>query len=77
MRVDAWNALFAKRSTPDTEIAALNSALREALATPTGQARLRDLGAEIPRGDDSSPEALAHLVDAEIKKWAEAVFQLR
>jgi hypothetical protein len=35
------------------------------------------VGAEIPDAQDSSPEALARLVDDEIKKWTTALFQLR
>jgi tripartite-type tricarboxylate transporter receptor subunit TctC len=77
LRVDAWSALFVKSSTPDDEIATLNAALIEALATPNSRARLHDVGAEIPDAQDSSPEALAHLVDDEIKKWTTALFQLR
>ena len=77
LRVDAWSALFAKSSTPDAEIATLNSALIEALATPNSRARLHDIGADIPDARDSSPEALARLVDDEIKRWTTALLQLR
>jgi tripartite-type tricarboxylate transporter receptor subunit TctC len=77
LSMDAWSALFAKRSTPDEQIATLNSALIEALATPNSRARLHDIGAEIPDAQDNSPEALARLVDDEIKKWTAAPFRLR
>ncbi len=77
LRLDAWSALFVKSSTSDAEIATLNSALIEALATPNCRARLHDIGADIPDARDSSPEALARLVDDEIKRWSTALFQLR
>jgi tripartite-type tricarboxylate transporter receptor subunit TctC len=77
LRVDAWSALFAARSTQDREISTLNGALTAALSTPNTRARLNDIGAVIPDERDCSPTALADLVNDEIGRWTTALFELR
>jgi tripartite-type tricarboxylate transporter receptor subunit TctC len=41
----------------------------EALADPVVQAKLAELGMEIPRREQQSPEALSTYHKAEIDKW--------
>lgn len=65
-----WNALFAPPGTPKPIIDRLNAAGREAVADPTVQAKLRDVGASVV---GSTPEALAAHVKAELAKWAPVV----
>jgi len=77
MRVDAWNALFAKAGTPPEQIAALHEALRIALGRPATRARLFDLGAEIPDEASGTSEALRRLVEDETRRWAALLHELR
>jgi tripartite-type tricarboxylate transporter receptor subunit TctC len=65
----AWNALFAPKDTPKPIIGRLNAALVHALDDPAVRTRLLELGSDIPRLAERSPEALATLVKSEIAKW--------
>jgi tripartite-type tricarboxylate transporter receptor subunit TctC len=64
-----WFALWAPRSTPKDILAKLNTAAVDALADPGVQARLRDLGQEIPSREQQTPEYLEALHRAEVGKW--------
>jgi tripartite-type tricarboxylate transporter receptor subunit TctC len=64
-----WFALWAPKGTPKDIIAKLNAAVVDALADPGAQARLRDLGQEIPARDQQTPEFLGALHKAEVEKW--------
>jgi tripartite-type tricarboxylate transporter receptor subunit TctC len=64
-----WSALWAPKNTPRPIIDRLNAAAVDALADPKVRARLTDPGREIYSRDQQTPEALAALQDAEIKKW--------
>lgn len=77
MQMDAWNGLFAKKGTPEYQLAALHTALRYALDSPSARARLIDLGASLPDDAAGSPDALAHLVRDEVARWSAALFELR
>jgi tripartite-type tricarboxylate transporter receptor subunit TctC len=72
-KVMAWNALFAPKATPQPIVAALNSALVEALADPDTRNRLLDLGGIIPNPNNQTPQALAALVKDEIAKWTSII----
>jgi tripartite-type tricarboxylate transporter receptor subunit TctC len=50
-------------------IGKLNAAAVEALADPTVQSRLADLGADIFPRERQMPEALGAMVKAEAEKW--------
>ncbi len=65
----AWNALFAPKNTPKPIVDMLNTALDHALDDPAVRARLLELGGDIPKLAERSPEALAALVKSEIAKW--------
>jgi tripartite-type tricarboxylate transporter receptor subunit TctC len=65
-----WNALFAPAGTSSAVVERLNAAAIAALADPTVQAKLQELGATIV---GSSPAELGAHVQAEIAKWAPVV----
>jgi tripartite-type tricarboxylate transporter receptor subunit TctC len=67
--MSAWQALWASKGTPIAVIAKLNAAIVDALADPTVNSRLADLGQESFPREQQTPEALRALQNAEIKKW--------
>jgi tripartite-type tricarboxylate transporter receptor subunit TctC len=64
-----WQGLWAPKGTPRHVIAKLNDAVVKAFADPTVIKRLADLGQDIPRRDQLTPEALAAFHKSEIDKW--------
>jgi tripartite-type tricarboxylate transporter receptor subunit TctC len=64
-----WFALWAPKGTPKDIVGKLNAAVVDALADPGAQARLRDLGQEIPAREQQTPEFLGALHKAEVEKW--------
>jgi tripartite-type tricarboxylate transporter receptor subunit TctC len=64
-----WHGLWVPKGTPASVVAKLNAVVREALADPSVQKRLADLGQEIPSAEQQSPEALRAFHRAEIDKW--------
>src|SRR3989454_398282 len=69
LHVSVWYGIWAPRGTPREVVARLNGAIVAALADATVRARLADLGQEIPRREQQTPEALAAFHKAEIEKW--------
>jgi tripartite-type tricarboxylate transporter receptor subunit TctC len=67
--VSVWHALWVPKGTPKDVIAKLNAAVADALANPVMRGRFADLGQEIPRRDQQTPEALGAYHKAEIEKW--------
>ena len=67
--ISVWSAMWAPRGTPGPIISKLNSAVVDALANPSVQRRLADLGQEIPAPDQQTPAALATFQAAEIERW--------
>ncbi|MEP9348763.1 tripartite tricarboxylate transporter substrate binding protein [Xanthobacter sp. KR7-225] len=64
----AWFAAFVPAKTPAPIVATLNKAMVQAMADQGVQTALLNAGIE---PNSSTPEALAKLVAAETKKWAE------
>ena len=64
-----WSALYAPKGTPKEIIDVLNRAVVASLATPKVRERLESQGMEIATREKQTPEALAALQQAEIKKW--------
>jgi tripartite-type tricarboxylate transporter receptor subunit TctC len=70
MNAASWNALAVSAKTPKDIVSKLNAAAATALASPDVKKRLADLGVE---AGASSPEVLAELLNAEIKRWGEVI----
>jgi tripartite-type tricarboxylate transporter receptor subunit TctC len=70
MNAASWNALAVAAKTPKDIVAKLNAAVATALASPDVKKRLADLGVE---AGSSSPEVLAELLNAEIKRWGDVI----
>ena len=67
-----WNAIFAPKGTPAAIVAKLNAAALKAMATPSIEQRVRELGATVPPPDHRTPQFLQTLVVSEIKTWGDA-----
>jgi tripartite-type tricarboxylate transporter receptor subunit TctC len=67
--VSIWQALWAPRGTPKEIVAKINAAVVEALADPAVQARLKDIGQELPTREQQSPEGFGAYHRAEVEKW--------
>ncbi len=65
----AWTALFVPKGTPAPIVARINAAVQKALEDPATSKRLAELGADIPPPEERTPQALSHLVKAEVDKW--------
>ena len=69
MEFSLWTALFAPRSTPRSIIDTVTQAVVAALANPKVRERLENQGVEIAAREKQTPEALAAIQQAEIRKW--------
>jgi len=67
--VSIWQGLWAPKGTPKEVIAKINAAVVEALADPTVQKRLKDVGQELPGREQQTPEGFGAYHKAEIDKW--------
>jgi tripartite-type tricarboxylate transporter receptor subunit TctC len=67
--VSNWRAIWAPKSTPTEIVEKLNSAAVEALADPAVRERIEAVGQTIFPREQETPEALATLNGAEIRKW--------
>ena len=67
---DNWYALFAGKTTPATEVARLNLAVRRTLATESVRSKLMASGAE---PSASSPDELAALMKNDTAKWGKVI----
>ena len=65
----AWTALFVPKGTAKLVIDRLNAAVQKAMVDPAIAKRLAEIGADVPAPDQRSPDALRHLVNAEVDKW--------
>jgi tripartite-type tricarboxylate transporter receptor subunit TctC len=68
----SWNAIFAPKGTPPAIVAKLNAAALKAMAEPSVQQHVRELGASLPPPEHRTPEYLQRLVESEIKTWGDA-----
>jgi len=64
-----WYGIWVPKNTPRETVNKLNSAVVTALADPVVRQRLGDLGQEIPRREQQTPEVLGAYHRAEIEKW--------
>lgn len=70
LEVGVWYGLYAPARTPAAAIDALGAALRDALASPSVQERLAQLGAEVTPG---TPAQLAAFQQAELQRWTHVI----
>jgi tripartite-type tricarboxylate transporter receptor subunit TctC len=71
--VSIWQAVWAPKGTPKDVIAKLNAAIAGALADPTVQKRLADIGQELPSKEQMTPEGFGAFHKAEMEKWTPIV----
>jgi tripartite-type tricarboxylate transporter receptor subunit TctC len=71
--VDAWNAFFLPKGTPELIVRRLAQAVSDAVDTPSVRARLEDLGLTIAAPERRNPDYVAKLVPSELAKWAPAI----
>ena len=64
-----WNALFLPKGVPPDIVTKLNSAVGQAMKTPSVRDRLQGLGAQMVSDDRATPAYLAGFVKSEIAKW--------
>ena len=69
LHVAIWHGLWSPKNVPGNVIARLNTAMRTALADPLVRQRFAQMGQEIPSLDEQTPERLAAMQKAEIKRW--------
>jgi tripartite-type tricarboxylate transporter receptor subunit TctC len=67
--VSIWQAVWAPKGTPKDAITKLNAAIAGALADPTVQKRLADIGQELPTKEQMTPEGFGAFHKAEMDKW--------
>jgi tripartite-type tricarboxylate transporter receptor subunit TctC len=69
MEFSLWSALYAPKGTPKQVVDLINKAVVASLANPKVRERLENQGLEIAARDRQTPESLAAIQQAEIKKW--------
>jgi tripartite-type tricarboxylate transporter receptor subunit TctC len=67
--VSIWQGVWAPKGTPKEIIAKLSAAIAGALADPTVQKRLADIGQELPSKEQVTPEGFGAFHKAEMEKW--------
>jgi tripartite-type tricarboxylate transporter receptor subunit TctC len=67
--ISIWQGIWAPKGTPRDVIAKLNAAVAGALADPTVQKRLADIGQELPTKEQTTPEGFGAFHKAEMDKW--------
>ena len=70
----SWNALAAPAKTPKDIVLRLNREVKAALESPDVKKRLLDLNID---ATPSTPEQLATLLAAEIKRWSDVIVKAK
>lgn len=70
----SWNALAAPGKTPKDIVARLNREVKAAIDSPDVKKRLLDLNID---ATSSTPEQLANLLNAEIKRWSDVIVRAK
>ena len=68
-----WNAVLAPAGTPNATLAAISSAITAALGDAGFQARMVELGVEVPPVPERNIEAARQFVASETAKWAKLI----
>jgi tripartite-type tricarboxylate transporter receptor subunit TctC len=69
MEFSLWTAMFAPKGLPKDIVNTVNKAVMASLASPKVRERLDAQGVEIAPPEKQTPESLAAIQQAEIKKW--------
>lgn len=69
MEFSLWTAIFGPKGMPKAIVDTVNKAVMSSLASPRVRERLDASGVEIAAPAQQSPESLAAIQQAEIKKW--------
>jgi len=67
--VSIWQGVWAPKGTPKDVIGKLNAAIAGALADPTVQKRLAEVGQEMPSAEQTTPAGFGAFHKAEMEKW--------
>lgn len=67
--VDAWNAFFFPRGTPDAIVRRLAKATSDVVDTPAVTKRLQEIGLQVAAPERRNPDYVAKLVRTELKTW--------
>jgi tripartite-type tricarboxylate transporter receptor subunit TctC len=70
----SWNALAAPAKTPKDIVTRLNREVKAALDSPDVKKRLLDLNID---ATSSTPEQLANLLNAEIRRWSDVIVRAK
>ena len=70
----SWNVLAAPAKTPKDIVARLNREVKAAIDSPDVKKRLLDLNID---ATSSTPEQLANLLNAEIRRWSEVIVRAK
>jgi len=68
-----WNAVLAPAGTPDATLATISTAITAALGDAALQARLVELGVEVPPAPERNIQSARQFVAAETAKWEKLV----
>ena len=68
--VDAWNAFFFPKGTPQAIVQRLAKAANDAVETPAVRERYKSIGVTIPAAERRTTEYLSKFVPSEIERWA-------
>lgn len=67
--VDAWNAFFFPRGTPDAIVRRLAQATSEVVANPAVAKRLQEVGLQVAAPERRNPDYVTKLVKTELETW--------
>jgi tripartite-type tricarboxylate transporter receptor subunit TctC len=73
--VDAWNAFFVPKATPDAIVRRLARATSDVVGIPAVAKRLQEIGLHIAAPERREPDYVAKLVATELKLWREPLLK--
>lgn len=69
LEINIWNGIWAPAGTPPAVINRLHEHVAAALGTDAVKKTMASLGAELPVGDSSKPEAFKAFIGREVARW--------
>jgi tripartite-type tricarboxylate transporter receptor subunit TctC len=73
--VDAWNAFFFPKATPDAIVRRLAQATSDVVSMPAFAKRLQEIGLHIAAPERREPDYVVKLVATELKLWREPLLK--